>query len=394
MASKVDNNEQMSNSDNEEYDSDTEYVPDFDMIDLSNWHLTKGEPLPGGSWEFKIEHVEDEDASLQFAVPQFKIEDKLDMQHASKNGFFRVSIDPSDTKHLEFQSWIMKLETWLVSQIVNNYEKWFGHFYEPGAVWEGQPKPPASVIQGMYHPMIDEEGIFCPRVHIKKGQYECQSMDTEYNPVDLNTINNCEIVPLVELKGVFMKPHGYNPDLVLRGIVKVLPDDQEENKEYALFHTTEDEKQYHYYDYATDDGETDDDEDDEEDNEDDEEDEEVKTSPNEENTPIENANLETVNVEETNVETANVEAPNVEESKVEALNVEESKVEAANVEAPSSEVTQNETKDATQVEEQSNEESKPEPQYNEEEMKRLLIAQEKAQKDLEEYKSRLKMPSV
>lgn len=243
-----------------DYDSDTEYVPDFDMVDLNDFTLTKGEELAGGSWEFVIEHNNDEDIVLQFALPHFPVSDELDIQEASKNGFFRVKLDPSDSKHLEFQSWIMKVETWLVGQIVNNYDNWFGHLYQEGGPMFGQSKPPASVIKDMYHPMIDEEGIFCSRVHIRKGSYEIQSMDTDQNMVELDTIKNCDVVPLVELKGVFMKPRGYNPDIVLRGLVKINPEEESDevtaNTEFALFHTADDEEQYAYYDYATEDEDT------------------------------------------------------------------------------------------------------------------------------------------
>tara|TARA_Y100000389_G_scaffold205111_1_gene263343 strand:+ start:5161 stop:6345 length:1185 start_codon:yes stop_codon:yes gene_type:complete len=381
----------MGDSDNEEYDSDTEYVPDYDMVDLSNWVLTQGEALPGGSWEFIVAHVNDEDASLQFACPHFKIEDKLDMQQASKNGFFRVNLDPSDTKHLEFQSWIMKVETWLVSQIVNNYDNWFGHLYEKGAVWEGHPKPPASVIQSMYHPMIDEEGIFCPRVHIKKGQFECQSMDIEYNQVDLNTINNCEIVPLVELKGVFMKPHGYNPDLVLRGIVKVLPtEDEEEKKEFALFHTSEDEKQYHYYDYATDDGETDDDDDDDDD-EDDENTAEAaaETEGDVPPTPIEVAEEKDPSGRPRGEETRHVPAMRVVEN--EDTTVKTKEAQQQETQPVTQQETQQQETQQQETQQQETQQQETPIKYDETELARLLEAQERAQQELEAYKNRSKL---
>ena len=65
---------------------ETELVSDFDMIDLSDFKLTKGDELAGGSWESIIEHVRDENISLQFALPPVTIGD-LNIQTTSKNGF-------------------------------------------------------------------------------------------------------------------------------------------------------------------------------------------------------------------------------------------------------------------------------------------------------------------
>ena len=60
----------------EDYDSDTELVPDYDMVDLNDFKLVKGDELAGGSWESVIEHLRDESRSLQFALPAFKVGDK------------------------------------------------------------------------------------------------------------------------------------------------------------------------------------------------------------------------------------------------------------------------------------------------------------------------------
>ena len=38
----------------EEYDSDAEYVPDFDMVDLSDFQLTDGGELVGGSEQLEV----------------------------------------------------------------------------------------------------------------------------------------------------------------------------------------------------------------------------------------------------------------------------------------------------------------------------------------------------
>lgn len=247
-----------------EYDSDNsdaEFVPDYNMVDLSDFRLTKGGELAGGSWEFTIEHCHDENISLQFALPHFKVGDKIEIEETSKNGFCRMKLDPSESKHLNFQKWIMNVETWIVTQLINNYNDWFGHLYEKGGPFEGRQRPPPNVIKDMYHPMIDEEGLFCSRVHIRKGEYELQLMTKDEEKIkNIADVKNCNVVPLVELKGVFMKPRGYNPDVVLRGIVMINNDDEAdevvEKTDFKLFHTEDDEEQYAYYDYATEDDDT------------------------------------------------------------------------------------------------------------------------------------------
>ena len=232
------------------------------MVDLNDFQLTKGDKLVGGSWELIVEHCRDEDLSLQFALPAFTVSDQgLDIQTASKNGFYRAQLNLGDPKQDEFKLWIEKVETWLVSQMVNNHESWFGYMWEKDGPLAGHPRPTAAKIQNMYHPIIDEDNLFCARVHVRKGEYECQCMDSDQNEISLASIKNCLVVPLVELKGVFMKPRGYNPDIVLRGLVAISPNESTENNEYSLFHSPEDEEHFAYVDYATDDDDdTDDDE--------------------------------------------------------------------------------------------------------------------------------------
>tara|TARA_B100001093_G_scaffold291739_1_gene278495 strand:+ start:91 stop:1074 length:984 start_codon:yes stop_codon:yes gene_type:complete len=247
----------------EEYDSDTEYVPDFDMVDLNDFQLNKGTELMGGSWGAVVEHINDDDLSFQFALPQFKIGDNLNISEASKNGFLTLNLDSEDSKHEEFRQWIVNVEQWLVDQFVKNHNEWFGHMWQSGGPLAGRPLPPANIIKEMYHPIIGDDNSFVTRVHIKKGKYDVQCMDSDQNMIDINEIKNTNIVPLVELKGIFMKPRGYNPDIVLRGLVTVSEEANEEelsnsgSNEYCLFHSPETETQYAYVDYATDDGDTD-----------------------------------------------------------------------------------------------------------------------------------------
>ena len=57
-----------------------------------------------------------------------------------------------------------------------------------------------------------------------------------------------------------MKPRGYNPDIVLRGLVKipsVTKTNTPNSDDFRLFHTTDKDDSYAYYDYATEDEDTD-----------------------------------------------------------------------------------------------------------------------------------------
>ena len=84
-------------------------------------------------------------------------------------------------------------------------------------------------------------------------------MDTEQKMIGLDSIKNCNVVPLVEVKGVFMKPRSYNPDIVLRGLVTIpsAKKNVESPKDFCLFHTEDKSDSYAYYDYATEDEDTD-----------------------------------------------------------------------------------------------------------------------------------------
>jgi len=243
-----------------DYDSDTEIVPDFDIVDMENFKLVKGEQLIGGSWETIITHVKNPNITLKFALPPVKVDsDGLDIQNASKNGFYRITLNDNDEKHVEFKRFISELEKWLVDSIVNNHNEWFGHMWNKDGPFANMSRPPQNVIKDMYHPIIDEDNIMCSRVHIRKDQYEIQCMDSDMNNITLQSIKNCYVVPLVELKGIFMKPKGYNPDIVLRGLVAINDTDQDaiDNTDYCLFHTqTDDSDAMKYYDYATEDEDT------------------------------------------------------------------------------------------------------------------------------------------
>tara|TARA_B100000073_G_C23743131_1_gene574336 strand:- start:4759 stop:5955 length:1197 start_codon:yes stop_codon:yes gene_type:complete len=257
------NTTHMASNVEEDYDSDTELVPDYDMVDLNDFKLVKGDELAGGSWESVIEHLRDESRSLQFALPAFKVGDNLDIETASKNGFFRVTLLDNEPKHVQFKKFIDTLETWLVSQIVNNHDQWFGHMWNENGALSGKPKPSPNKIKEMYHPIIDDDNVFCSRVHIRtrgnKSSYEVQCMDSEQNLIPLDSIKNCNVVPLVEVKGVFMKPRGYNPDIVLRGLVTIPEEKKNDTSDtdFCLFYTDDKEEQFQYTDYATEDEDTD-----------------------------------------------------------------------------------------------------------------------------------------
>tara|TARA_Y100000389_G_scaffold179456_1_gene193541 strand:- start:20847 stop:21869 length:1023 start_codon:yes stop_codon:yes gene_type:complete len=234
------------------YDSDSEYVTDYNLMDLGQFQLCRGTKLVGGSWGAVLEHCSDDDINFQFALPPIEVGDSLDITEASKNGFLRIKLNMDDSNHIEFKQWVDSLDNWLVQQFVSNHNEWFGHMWQSGGPLEGRPIPPDSAIRDMYHPMLDDENIFCSRVHVRRGTYDIQCMDSEQQTIGFESIKNCKVVPLVELKGIFMKPRGYNPDIVLRGLVMVTDEDDEtETTEYCLFHSPDEEQPMAYYDYCT-----------------------------------------------------------------------------------------------------------------------------------------------
>lgn len=241
----------MSTSDTE----NSEYIPDFDSVDFSQFTF-EAEPtyMPGRSYEVGIINKSDDSNTLQIALPRVTITDDLDITDGGVNGFFRTQLDLSEPAHLEFKNFTENLDNWIMESIVKYHKTWFGNLWENNGPFENQPYPSANIIRNMYHPLIDDEDVFCSRVHIHKDKYKLQTMDEEQNIISLDDIQNCDVVPLVEIKGVFFKPKGFNVDCVLRGLVKLSEETENtDHLEYSLFHVDDDEEDAEYFDYATED---------------------------------------------------------------------------------------------------------------------------------------------
>jgi hypothetical protein len=222
-----------------------EYVPSFEDCDVENeFKMDSIRELSGGSWQAVIENKTDDDVVLHVGIPPLFVGEKLLIEHTSANGFTKLPMIDDD-----FKQWIHNLELWIVNQIVLNHDKWFGHLWSSGGLMENTPRPTENSIRQMYHSMIDEDGNLFLRVHVRHGKYVIQCLDELQNEINLEDLVNCNVIPLIEVKGVFMKSRMFNPDVVLRALVKcpiVTPD-------CRLFHEDESEPQAVYCDYATDD---------------------------------------------------------------------------------------------------------------------------------------------
>ena len=236
---------------------ESEYVPEFDSVDFSQFIFEKeARKMPGRSIEVGIINKNDETNTLQVALPKISI-DELDITDGGVNGFFRTQLDLNDQSHIEFKNWLSNVDAWIVQNVIKNHKLWFGADWEEGGKYHGQPYIPANKIKDMFHPSIDDEEIFCARVHLRKEKYTLQIMDEEQNMISIDEINNCHVVPLIEIKGVFFKQTGYNLDCVLRGMVKISEDTETtDEREYVLFAVDDEEEDAEYYDYATEDGDS------------------------------------------------------------------------------------------------------------------------------------------
>lgn len=233
-----------------------DYIPEFDCVDLDQYTFQKDiSQLEGKAYEVGIQSKKISDTTLQFAMPIINVSDDIGITNEGVNGFFRTKLNDSSPGHLEFKKWTKQLDNWIVSNVVSFHKQWFGKMWEKNGPLYGQPYPSKEAIQNMFHPTIDDEEIFCARVHMRRNEYTVQVIDDSENELELSDIRDCQIIPLLEVKGVFFKPNGYNIDFVLRGIAKT-SQESELLQDAQLFHvdSVDDEEDAQYLDYATDDG--------------------------------------------------------------------------------------------------------------------------------------------
>lgn len=236
--------------------NENDYVPEFDCVDLNQYEFKSNiEQLPGRSFIANVSNKFDEEDSFEIALPKFKIGENLDIESAGVNGFLTLELDTTDSDHINFINWTKYLDKWIMSNVVSNHKKWFGHNWNKNGPLYGTPYPTSKVIQNLFKETIDDEYKLNIRVHIdSKDKYKIQCMDEDQNTLKLDEIRNCIAVPLIEINGIFFKEDGYNIDWVVRGIVKLSNDTIDtDNIEYKLFHVDNDEEDAEYQDYATDD---------------------------------------------------------------------------------------------------------------------------------------------
>tara|TARA_Y100000389_G_scaffold203006_1_gene250070 strand:- start:4956 stop:5852 length:897 start_codon:yes stop_codon:yes gene_type:complete len=236
--------------------NDTDYVVEFDNIDLNTYGLSnEAEYLSGKSYRVAMVNKSVEDDVLQVVLPQFSVE-SLDIIPGGANAFLRLNLDKDDPKHFEFIQWTKKIDEWIQTLVAQGHKQWFGHMWEQDGPFKNRPYPSEGIIKNMLRETISEDLLFTPRVHVgRKGNIQIQFMDSAANNMDITEFKNCDIVPLIEINGIFFKNNSYNIDWVVRGMVKVSPEIEDvTNIEYKLFHVNDDdEEDGDYYDYATED---------------------------------------------------------------------------------------------------------------------------------------------
>ena len=232
---------------------DNEYIDEYTSINFNELRVKKGKRLEGGCIELNV--LTNSKEPVYFAMPVFRIGDELNISSISKNGFLKLDLDYSNDKHTDFKEFLKELDEWTSKTVIRNFDEWFGHQWRKGGCFYGKNPIAKSTLKKMHQPLLNESA-FTVRVHQKKQNYVFEYVDTEQNDLDRSTLNNCYVVPLVELKTIFMKSNGYNVDLVLRGLVRLTDEEYvksiEDEKNETLF-SQDEENNVNYTDYATDD---------------------------------------------------------------------------------------------------------------------------------------------
>jgi len=214
------------------------YVNDFDDIDLDNFDFEKPTKLDGNSYEIKIKNKIGD--GIYFAIPAFTIED-FNVIKVSKTGFLKLHLDSDDGNHQDFGAFLEDFDSWVLKKFSKNYNSLFG----------GNQKMSVNTIKKMYAPLSDD--TIALRVHTnRRNMFTFEIKDTEENDICIDDLKDCKIIPLVEVKSLFVKSRSFNADIVLRGIVKLDKDTTIENGT-SFFEDNNNDVQNSYMDYQTDD---------------------------------------------------------------------------------------------------------------------------------------------
>merc|ERR1712100_913386 len=192
-----------------------------------------------------------------------------------------------------------------------------------GGKMEGKPRPPPEILASMFERPFD--GVsFSVRVPVRNNVPQIECFDIEHTTVPYQSIKNCDVIPIIEFKGIRLYSKKSCCDIVLRGLCAQCTY-EDIGVDYKL--CADDDVSYNE-DYGTED------EDSEVESEDDEpkaevvEVDEPKAEVEEPKAEVEEPKAE-VEESKTEVEESKVE---VEESKAEAVEVEEPNVESVKIE--------------------------------------------------------------
>ena len=305
----------------EDYD---QYVLHFDQIDLDNYDFGNVKSI-GGAYEVLLHPVDDDEDSCQMCLPSFKVEEE-GIQFGSINNKRNVNIsfniDSENEEHGELAEWFESFDDWVINSIIENHNKWFGHLWESGGKMEGKPRPPPEILASMFERPFD--GVsFSVRVPVRNNVPQIECFDIEHTTVPYQSIKNCDVIPIIEFKGIRLYSKKSCCDIVLRGLCAQCTY-EDIGVDYKL--CADDDVSYNE-DYGTED-----------------EDSEVESEDDEPKAEIVEVDEPKAEVEEPKAEVeepkAEVEEPKaeVEESKAEVeeskAEVEEPKAEAVEVEEP------------------------------------------------------------
>ena len=214
------------------------YVKNFDDIDFNDYDFEKPTRLDGNSYEVKFKNTSD-DSGFFFALPEFPIE-RFNIIKVSKNGFLKLEINENNTRHQDFSSFLKEFDEWILKTFSKNYNTLFNN----------NQKISVNTLKKMYAPLTDD--TIALRIHTRKNKLSFECKDAEENVISVDQINDCQIIPLVEIKSLFVKSRSFNVDIVLRGIVKLDKNTSLQN-DRSFFEEDKDDVQNSYMDYQTDD---------------------------------------------------------------------------------------------------------------------------------------------
>ena len=294
----------------DENDEHDDYIFHFDQIDFDNYGFGTMKSL-GGAFEVPVHSIEPSSSGepCQFCLPSFRISQNglpLETTTSKKNQVIEFVIDPDNSEHVELTEWFETFDNWVIQEIIYNHPKWFGHFWEKGGRMEGKPKPPPEILASMFEHNFDGT-TFSLRVPMRDNIPQIETFDIEHTTIPLESIKNCDIIPIIEFKSIRLYSKKSCYDIVLRGICAqctyeeigvdyqiCAPEEKTEDEDADDIGT--DDEDYENYENSNHEEETDDDDDDD-DNDDDGNDDDNVQENTEDNTHLNENQGEQVNDE-------------------------------------------------------------------------------------------------